>query len=553
MQDFSILTLPALLQRSVEKFGELPAVAFVGETPLTYSEFNKRRLSIISLLEKLEIQPGDRVALLSANMPNWGVAYFAITSMGAVVVPILPDFSVNEIENVLTHSEAGAIFISQGLKSKIVNLKPENLLHRILIDDLSLIETNREGIRFNEGSNPVKKYKVADDDLAAIIYTSGTTGKSKGVMLTHKNICSNAIASRSIQEINPEDRFLSVLPLSHTYENTIGFILPLICGASIFYIKKPPTPAVLLPALKSVRPSLMLTVPLIIEKIYRSKVLPEFQKNKLTRTLYAIPPLRKKFNRLAGKKLKRTFGGELKFFGIGGAKLDKTVEKFLREAKFPYAIGYGLTETSPLLAGVNPLNTKLQSTGPPLEGVTLKIHNPGKLTGEGEIWAKGPNLMKGYYKEPELTKEVMTDDGWFKTGDLGILDDTNYLYIRGRSKNVIIGPGGENIFPEDIESVINNFKHVAESLVIQQKGKLVAMVHFNREEVEEKYQHMKGEFSDYIEKKYEELSKELREYVNSRVNKFSKIQEVFLQKEEFIKTATKKIKRFLYAKESHAS
>ncbi len=553
MQDFSILTLPALLQRSVEKFGELPAVAFVGETPLTYSEFNKRRLSIISLLEKLEIQPGDRVALLSANMPNWGVAYFAITSMGAVVVPILPDFSVNEIENVLTHSEASAIFISQGLKSKIVNLKPENLLHRILIDDLSLIETNREGIRFNEGSNPVKKYKVADDDLAAIIYTSGTTGKSKGVMLTHKNICSNAIASRSIQEINPEDRFLSVLPLSHTYENTIGFILPLICGASIFYIKKPPTPAVLLPALKSVRPSLMLTVPLIIEKIYRSKVLPEFQKNKLTRTLYAIPPLRKKFNRLAGKKLKRTFGGELKFFGIGGAKLDKTVEKFLREAKFPYAIGYGLTETSPLLAGVNPLNTKLQSTGPPLEGVTLKIHNPGKLTGEGEIWAKGPNLMKGYFKEPELTKEVMTDDGWFKTGDLGILDDTNYLYIRGRSKNVIIGPGGENIFPEDIESVINNFKHVAESLVIQQKGKLVAMVHFNREEVEEKYQHMKGEFSDYIEKKYEELSKELREYVNSRVNKFSKIQEVFLQKEEFIKTATKKIKRFLYAKESHAS
>lgn len=553
MQDFSILTLPALLQRSVEKFGELPAVAFVGETPLTYSEFNKRRLSIVSLLEKLEIQPGDRVALLSANMPNWGVAYFAITSMGAVVVPILPDFSVNEIENVLTHSEAGAIFISQGLKSKIANLKPENLLHRILIDDLSLIETNREGIRFNEGSNPVKKYKVADDDLAAIIYTSGTTGKSKGVMLTHKNICSNAIASRSIQEINPEDRFLSVLPLSHTYENTIGFILPLICGASIFYIKKPPIPAVLLPALKSVRPSLMLTVPLIIEKIYKSKVLPAFNKNKLTKTLYAIPLLRKKFNRIAGKKLKRTFGGELKFFGIGGAKLDKTVEKFLREAKFPYAIGYGLTETSPLLAGVNPLNTKLQSTGPPLEGVTIKIHNPGKFTGEGEIWAKGPNVMKGYYKEPELTREVMTDDGWFKTGDLGILDNTNFLFIRGRSKNIIIGAGGENIFPEDIESVINNFKHVAESLVIQQKGKLVAMVHFNREEIEEKYKHVKSEFSEFIENKYEELSKELHEYVNARVNKFSKIQKILLQKDEFIKTATKKIKRFLYAKESHAS
>ncbi|HHJ10508.1 MAG TPA: long-chain fatty acid--CoA ligase, partial [Bacteroidetes bacterium] len=331
---------------------------------------------------------------------------------------------------------------------------------------------------------------------------------------------------------------------SHTYENTIGFILPIISGASIFYIKKPPTPAVLLPALKSVRPTLMLTVPLIIEKIYRSKVMPAFKKNWLVKSLYAIPPLRKKMNTIAGQKLRDTFGGELKFFGIGGAKLDKTVEKFLREAKFPYAIGYGLTETSPLLAGVNPLRTKLQSTGPPLEGVTLKIHDPGKFTGEGEIYAKGPNVMKGYYKEPELTREVMTEDGWFKTGDLGILDETNYLFIRGRSKNVIIGPGGENIFPEDIESVINNFKHVAESLVIQQKGKLVAMVHFNREEIEEKYQAMKED----VEKKYEELKKELQEYVNARVSKFSKIQEVILQKEEFVKTATKKIKRFLYTK-----
>jgi long-chain acyl-CoA synthetase len=256
--------------------------------------------------------------------------------------------------------------------------------------------------------------------------------------------------------------------------------------------------------------------------------------------------VRRKLNQIAGKKLMKTFGSELKFFGIGGAKLDKTVEKFLREARFPYAIGYGLTETSPLLAGVNPQNTRLQSTGPALEGITLKIHEPGKLTGEGEIWAKGPCVMKGYYKEPELTKEVMTEDGWFKTGDLGIIDKTNYLYIRGRSKNVIIGPGGENIFPEDIESVINNFKHVAESLVIQQKGKLVAMVHFNREEIEEKYKNMKEEVSDYIESKYEELSKELHEYVNARVNKFSKVQIVKPQKEEFVKTATKKIKRFLY-------
>ena len=544
MQDFPVLTLPALLSRSVEKYADLPAVAFVDETPLTYAEFDKRRLAIVAMLEKMDIQPGHRIALLSANMPNWGITYFAIVSMGAIVVPILPDFSSGEIENVLLHSEAKAIFISTNLKAKIEGLKPDTLQHRILIDDFSLLETTGKKIQFKEDAQPAKEYKVTEDDLAAIIYTSGTTGKSKGVMLTHKNISSNAVASRSIQEIVPGDRFLSVLPLSHTYENTIGFILPIISGASIFYIKKPPTPAVLLPALKSVRPTLMLTVPLIIEKIYRSKVMPAFEKNWLVKSLYAIPPLRKKMNTIAGKKLKDTFGGELKFFGIGGAKLDKTVEKFLREAKFPYAIGYGLTETSPLLAGVNPLRTKLQSTGPPLEGVTLKIHDPGKFTGEGEIYAKGPNVMKGYYKEPELTREVMTEDGWFKTGDLGILDETNYLFIRGRSKNVIIGPGGENIFPEDIESVINNFKHVAESLVIQQKGKLVAMVHFNREEIEEKYQAMKED----VEKKYEELKKELQEYVNARVSKFSKIQEVILQKEEFVKTATKKIKRFLYTK-----
>ena len=544
MENFPVLTLPALLQSSVEKYGNLPAVSFVDETPLTYSEFDKRRKAIVALLEKLDIQPGDRVALISSNMPNWGITYFAIVSMGAVVVPVLPDFSTSEIENVLVHSESKAVFVSKSLKAKIDGLKPATLLHMILIDDFSLTETTKKKVRFNEHAKPSKEYTIAEDDLAAIIYTSGTTGKSKGVMLTHKNISSNAVASRSVQEILPGDRFLSVLPLSHTYENTIGFILPLISGASIFYIKKPPTPAVLLPALKSVRPTLMLTVPLIIEKIYRSKVLPAFNKNRLVKTLYAIPPLRKKMNRVAGKKLMATFGGELKFFGIGGAKLDKTVEKFLREARFPYAIGYGLTETSPLLAGVNPLRTKLQSTGPPLEGVTLKIHDPGKFTGEGEIWAKGPNVMKGYYKEPELTREVMTEDGWFKTGDLGILDDTNYLYIRGRSKNVIIGPSGENIFPEDIESIINNFKHVAESLVIQQKGKLVAMVHFNREEVEEKYQTMKVD----IEKKCEELKQELREYVNARVSKFSKIQEVLLQNEEFVKTATKKIKRFLYTK-----
>jgi long-chain acyl-CoA synthetase len=249
---------------------------------------------------------------------------------------------------------------------------------------------------------------------------------------------------------------------------------------------------------------------------------------------------------LAGKKLKETFGGELRFFGIGGAKLNKTVERFLIEAKFPYAIGYGLTETSPLLAGSNPRNFRLQSAGPAIEGIELIIHNPDKITGEGEIWAKGPNVMKGYYKEPGLTDEILTPDGWLKTGDLGVFDKDGYLYIKGRIRNMIVRSGGENIFPEEIESVINNFRNVADSLVLEQKGKLVAMVYFNRDEIKEQLRHQKEENMDYIEQEIEKLRIELQAYVNHRVNKFSQIQEVIVQAEPFEKTATLKIKRYLY-------
>jgi long-chain acyl-CoA synthetase len=262
--------------------------------------------------------------------------------------------------------------------------------------------------------------------------------------------------------------------------------------------------------------------------------------------IYRVPFFRKKLNLLAGKKLKATFGGELKFFGIGGAKLDKKVEKFLSEAGFPYAIGYGLTETSPLLAGANPKEIKLYSTGPAMTGVQLKINDPDPKTGEGEIWAKGPNVMKGYYKEPELTKEVFSEDGWFKTGDLGVFDKNNVLFIKGRIKNMIVGNNGENIYPEEIESVINNFHHVVESIVVEQKGKLVALVHVNREELEQRYQHFKEEFRNMVERKIEEWQNELYNYINARVNKFSRVQRVVVMGSPFEKTATHKIKRFLY-------
>ncbi|MCK4676963.1 MAG: AMP-binding protein [Bacteroidales bacterium] len=542
------LTFPAIFSETVRKYGQYNAMTFVGEKPISYNEVKSQIDSLIVLLEKLSIKPGDRVAILSSNMPNWGITYYAVTFMGGVVVPLLPDFTPSEIENILNHSEAKAIFVSENLEAKISKIKNKFLKSRVKIEDFSIIEADGEAqYSFISRTSPATNYQVEEDDMAAIIYTSGTTGKSKGVMLSHKNICFNAEKANVVQNVKNSDRFLSVLPLSHTYENTLGLILPMLAGACVYYLRKPPTPSVLLPALKEVKPTLMLSVPLIIEKIYFNKILPAFTEKRLIRSLYKIPLIRKKLNIVAGKKLMQTFGGELHFFGIGGAKLNKSVEEFLLEASFPYAIGYGLTETSPLLAGVNAKGTKLQSTGPSIEGMQIKINNPDKVTGEGEIWAKGPSIMKGYYKEPELTGEVITKDGWFKTGDLGIFDENNYLYIKGRIKDMIVGASGENIYPTDIESVINTHKHVMESLVVQQKGKLVARVHFNREEIEEHYKHLKEEFAGYADHKINELKTELQEYVNTRVNKFSRIQIILEEKLPFKKTATQKIKRFLYA------
>lgn len=540
------LTFPYLFGETLRKYGSRSSFAFVGETPDTYDSTYRKIRSLMAFLEKNGIEKGDKVAILSNNSPNWVVSYFAVTFMGAVIVPVLPDFSPTEVANVLEHSGSKVVFISSNLLPRIAGFESESLVMTVLVDDFSVIASKHDAAGYIEGQVPSREYKVEEEDLASIIYTSGTTGRSKGVMLTHKNISFNALKGFAIQPIDENDRFLSVLPLSHTYENTLGLILPMLAGSSVYYLRKPPTPSVLLPALEEVRPSMMLTVPLIMEKIYFNKILPSFRDSFIFSLLYGIPALRKMLNAAAGKKLKKTFGGNLKFFGIGGAKLNKTVEKFLMEAKFPYAIGYGLTETAPLLAGANPSKSVLESTGPAIEDIELKINKPDSKTGQGEIWARGPNVMKGYYKESEMTQEVLTPDGWFKTGDLGAFDRNNNLYIKGRLKNMIVGASGENIYPEEIESIINNFRYVVESLVVEKKGKLVALVHINREELEEKFRSLKHDVSRQFDDFIEEVLKELHAYVNSQVNKFSQIHRVVLQPDPFQKTATLKIKRFLY-------
>ncbi len=540
-----MLTIPFLAGESFRKHGANQAMGFVGEDVITYNQLEERVKSVIRLLEEIGVAPGDRVAILSTSMPNWGATYLAVTSMGAVAVPILPDFSPGEIANVLDHSGSKVLFVSSNLSHKLGQKRLDALESVISIDDFTVISGESDG-RFIPGSLPMNEYHVSEEDLAVIIYTSGTTGKSKGVMLTHRNLCFTARQVLGIQKVVETDSFLSILPLSHTYEQTLGLILPLFNGAMIWYLRKAPTPSVLLPALEQVRPTTMLTVPLIIEKVYFGKVAPTFNKNRVVAFLYRIPFFRRRLNMIAGRKIYKAFGGRLRFFGIGGAKLNPTVEQFLLDAKFPYAIGYGLTETSPLLAGTKVGSSRLGSTGPAMDGVKLMINNPDPVSGEGEVWAQGDNVMKGYYREPEMTAEVMTPDGWFRTGDLGIISKDNFLSLKGRLKNMIVGSSGENIYPEEIESVINDFRHVIESLVIQKKGKLVAMVHLNLEELQGWYSQMKKDFAQQAEQLINEYLEELRRYVNSKVNRYSQLQLVVYQAEPFQKTATMKIKRFLY-------
>lgn len=549
-------TLSSLLDRSYNLYSDRPALAKVSQTPISYNELYENVQQTVALLKENGISKGDKVLLLSENMPNWAVAYFAITYFGGVVVPVLTDFHTADVHHIMRHSEAKAVFVSSKHQTTIEECNESNIKFVINLEELKIIDELTHQGYLSQLKNKTKEFRdkishaqkdsfPKEDDLAAIIYTSGTTGHSKGVMLSHKNLATNALSSFSVVTITPEDRFLSILPLAHTFECTAGMIVPLLHGSSIYYIDKAPTPSVLLKAFSEVKPTMVFSVPLIIEKIYKSRILPKLNSSLVTRNLYKIPFFRKKLNQIAGKKLIDTFGGELVFFAIGGAPLSKYVEEFLYEANFPYAIGYGLTETSPLLAGgISRENHVFRSTGLPFAGVEVKIKNEDPITGEGEICTKGPSVMLGYYKDKEKTDEVM-DDGWFLTGDLGCIDENGHLFIKGRSKNVILGPSGENIYPEQIESIINKHEAVVDSLVIEQEGKLIARVHLDYELIDKMFKADNMPDSE-VKEKIDNLLEDMRLEVNSQVSSFSKMVKFIEQIEPFIKTATKKIKRYLY-------
>lgn len=571
------MTIAELGLRAAEKYRLRKAFEIYGDghvyNGVCFGEFGLRIRQFAALLYSLGLKRGDRVMILSENRPEWAMAYFGTALAGMTAVPVLTEFTGEHIAGIAAHAGVSALWVSAKLapKSEGAGLDPDIPL--IYLDSLREEEGGggikkaqppglaggsiRVSVRGTVKEVPLGKIdplkpgggavfpESREDDLAAIIYTSGTTGNSKGVMLSNRNLIFTVLAARSLLKIFPRDRLFSIIPLAHTYECTLGLLMAVFCGASTTYLDKVPSPAVLLPAIQALRPTAMHTVPLIIEKIYRGRLLPALKAN----PLYRFPLTRPLAIRAAGQKLLSFFGGAVRFFGVGGAPLSEDTESFLRKAQFPYAPGYGLTEAAPLVAGTAPYKTPLGAAGKVVKGVEVRIVDkdglvvgaasrgpavPYREFAEGEIQVRGPNVMMGYYRDPERTRDAFTADGWFKTGDLGCFDRKGFLYIRGRLKTVILGPSGENIYPEEIEGLLTSSGLAEDALVYPgERGELIALVVLS-----EKAKTMLAAIGEGLG--------ELKNAVNQRLASFARISRIEVQNEPFEKTPTQKIKRFLY-------
>ncbi len=529
-------TLRHLLEYAHSRFGSYPANELLdGDQKYTYNELCEAVTVLSGRLTRYGVSAGDRVAILAENMPNWTVAFFATTAFGRIAVPILAESSAKDVDTILKHSETKVLFVSKSKLSKISEESRSRLSLIFQLDDLKVVKDNFEQFT---GLGTVRE--PLPDDLAGLFYTSGTTGNPKGVMLTHRNLCNNMPAAWYAAPFPAKSRWLSILPMAHTYEMAFSLLYPIFTGSCVYYLKKAPTPAVLQKALQTVHPQVVCSVPLIIDKIYKTSVRKTIDSSvTLTWMEKKMPKLLYSF---VGSKLRRFFGGKLQFFGLGGAKLDPVIEDFLIKAKFPYAIGYGMTECAPLICAKKVGQGHCDSIGRACHGMQVRLGDVNEA-GIGEIQCTGYSVMMGYYKDPERTREAFTDDGWLRTGDLASVDKDGFYSIKGRIGSMIVGPSGENIYPEDIESLINNgISGVNESLVVSQNGQLVALVKFDDSiinwdlEAEEKF------YAALEEKKREILA-----YVNKNVRKSNNINDVQIVKDSFAKTATMKIKRMLYS------
>jgi len=554
-------TLNNLLDAGCRRFGDAPAVGMAFERPLTYRRLHELVQCLAALLQEQGHGPGSRIAILAENSHRWGLVYLAVVRFGGVVVPILPDLPEADVHHILTEMGCRTVFVSQRQLEKLYDLqdRPAQIL---TLDDSSDDSGVLETIPFSSfqaeaedrflaqaRERTIRFPEVGEQDLAAILYTSGTSGFSKAVMLTHVNLYSNAMAASQIIDLEPGWTFLSVLPISHTYEFTVGFLLALVKGARVVYAGKTPTPAVLQKICSHERPEVMLVVPLILEKIYKKRVVPAVEASRMLTLACRFGWSRRLVYRRIGSKLREFFGGRLQVMGIGGAALNPEVEAFLREADFPYIVGYGMTESAPLIAA-GPWGSPdigLGSCGRPIPGVEVRIKNADPATGVGEIQVRGPNVMYGYWNDPEATDETIEKGGWLNTGDLGCFDDRGNLYVKGRCKSVIVLANGENIYPEAIEHKLNRYPFVLESLVIENNGKVEAWVYPDYELIDtetsgqsrqQRHQYIRG------------LLDTMRKEVNEQLPPASRLSRVLERREPFIKTATHKIKRYLYTAET---
>lgn len=559
------VTIPEMIKRSVQEYSE--AVAFKMRVNSRWKEYSYSNLGRIvpklaGFLKKIGIQPGDRVAILGENRPEWGLSYFAITWCGAVIVPLDSRATGHEWRHITTHSESKAIIVSNRFLSDVLEFFEEvpNLKNIIAMDETEEFPNIKQIIESDVES--IEHHTFDLDDLAVILYTSGTTGSSKGVMLTHKNIISNVDAIYQCLEYGVGDVFFSVLPMHHVFEGTAGFLTPIYNGATIVFARSL-RPREIREDMIASNPTIMLVVPLLLEKVLLG-IYREVKHSPLPRkTLFNILKGTCKFfstlawrsaPRIIFKPVRAKGGfGKIKYLVSGGAALPRWVSKGLEDLGFPIFQGYGLSETSPVLTVNPPDNPKNESVGLPIPGVELKIVDPND-EGIGEIASKGPNIMKGYFKNPDATKEVMTEDGWFLTGDLGYIDKDGYLYITGRKKSVIVTKGGKNIYPEEIETHLAQSPLIAEILVlmgihpVSKEEELQAIVYPDYEylesyALEHKLQLTEEKVYKLIENEIKRLSKDLAPY--KRPKRFT------IREEEFPKTTTRKIKRYLFEKPLH--
>jgi len=540
-------------EQSIKQNWDIEALSNYKEKGYSYKEIAEKILKFHLFFRDIGIKEGDKVALVGRNSANWCVTYLATVTYGAVIVPILPDFKPDDLMNLIGHSDSIFMFADDKIFETLDPARTPLVKGVLSLDTFTLITAAspeiKEAFSSNEGKylkaypelkkEHIKFSDITNDKLAVISYTGGTTGFSKGVMISHNSLAANVRFAQTHMPLKPGDPVVSFLPLAHTYGCAFEFLFPFTFGCHITILTKTPSPQILLQAFAEVRPRLILSVPLVIEKIYKKKVLPQINKPIIKMAL-AIPLVNKLIHKKVRDTLTESFGGRFKEIVIGGAPFNSEAERFFRKIGLKFSVGYGMTECGPLISYRSWDTTVLGGSGRAVDTLEVKIDSPDQEKQIGEIILRGENVMLGYYKNEKATKEMIDEKGWMHTGDLGLIDKEGNVYIKGRSKTMLLGPSGKNIFPEEIEAVINNMDYISESLVIMEDNKLIAMIYPD-------FDMLKNH--NIAEEKIPEILEGIRKQVNDKIPEFMQVSKYRIHPEEFVKTPKRSIKRFLYTKE----